>query len=166
VDEVTITAGKNGAEVWRWEVAAVSSSPFVKLGRDALTSLGLRGLVGSIDAGNQWLMRCDSVKFPPNGCAFTHTQQWPGVRLLREGTIRIDADGASHYFSSGEAWVESGHKPVFVQAVEQGCSCFVRMMLLPRKLKGKSLIYYVNEDDCDKPKSQRYEGYVDEFIEH
>ncbi|MDE0811857.1 MAG: hypothetical protein OSB69_21445 [Alphaproteobacteria bacterium] len=86
--------------------------------------------------------------------------------MLCEGTIRTDAEGASHYFSSGEAWFESGHKPVFVQAAEQGCSCFVRVMILSRKLKGKSSIYYVNEDDRNKAKSQRYKGYVDEFIEH
>ena len=75
VDEVTITSGKDGAEVGRWEVAAVCSSPVVKLGGDVLTSLDLWGLVDSIDAGNQGLMRYDSVKFPPKGCAFTHTHQ-------------------------------------------------------------------------------------------
>jgi hypothetical protein len=165
-DAVTITAGEDGAEVWRWELAPVSSSPFVKLGRDVQTSLDLRGSVDSIDAGNEWLMRCDSVKFPPNGCAFTHTHQGPGIRVLREGAIRIDAEGASHHFSPGEAWFESGPDPVFAQAAEQGCSCFVRVMILPRELKGKSSTHYVNDDDRDKPKSQRYKGYVDEFIEH
>ena len=38
-------------------------------------------------------------------------------------------------------------------------------MILPRALKGQSSIRYVNAEDRDKPKSQKYRGYVDEFIE-
>jgi hypothetical protein len=111
-------------------------------------------------------MWCDSVKSPPNGCAFTHTHQRPGIRVLREGSIRIDPEGASHYFSFGELWFGSDHEPIFVQAAEQDCSCFVRMMILPHKLEGRNSSYYVNEDDRDNAKSQRHKGYFDEFIEH
>jgi len=39
-------------------------------------------------------------------------------------------------------------------------------MILPRELKGKSSIHYVNAEDREKLKSQRYKGYIDEFIEH
>ena len=35
-------------------------------------------------------------------------------------------------------------------------SRFIRAMILPRALLGASSIRYVNEDDRDKPKSQRY----------
>jgi hypothetical protein len=163
---VTITAGGEGAEIWRWELAPVGSTPITELGPDVRTSLDLREPVDSIDAACDWLMRCDSVKFPPNGCAFTHTHQGPGIRVLREGAIRIDADGASNDYMPGEAWFESGPDPVFAQAAEQGCTCFVRVMVLPRELKGKSSIHYIHDEDRDKPKSQRYKGYVDDFIEH
>jgi hypothetical protein len=165
-NEVTVTAGLDGAEIWRWELAPSDSAPLLDLGRGVRTTLELRGPVDTIEAGNQWLMRCDSVKFPPGGCAFTHTHQGPGIRVLREGAIRIDAEGASHHYKPGEAWFENGPDPVFAQAEEQGCSGFVRVMILPRELKGKSSISYVNDEDRDKPKSQRYKGYVDEFIEH
>ena len=165
-DIVTITAGKEGAEIWRWELAPVEAAPITELGAGVDTSLELRGPVDAIDAATKWLMRCDSVKFPPNGCAFTHTHQGPGIRVLREGSIRIDAEGSSHQFEPGEAWFESGPDPVFAQAAEQGCTCFVRVMVLPRELKGKSSIHYINDEDRDKPKTQRYKGYIDEFIEH
>ena len=39
-------------------------------------------------------------------------------------------------------------------------------MILPADLRGKSSIQYVNPEDLEKPKSQRYTGYVDEPIEH
>lgn len=165
-DAVTITAGPEGAEIWRWELVSAEDEAITELGAGVDTSLDLRGPVNTIDATAQWLMRCDSVKFPPSGCAFTHTHQGPGIRVLREGAIRIDAEGDSHHYNPGDAWFESGPDPVFAQAAELGCTCFVRVMVLPRELKGKSSIHYVNDEDRDKPKSQRYKGYVDEFIEH
>jgi len=163
---VSLKAGPEGAEVWRWELAPVGTDASTSLGAGVTSELLLERPVDTIDAGVKWLMRCDSVKFPPNGCAFTHTHQGPGIRVLREGAIRIDAEGESHHYAPGDAWFESGPDPVFAQAAEQGCSCFVRVMILPRELKGKSSIHYVNEEDREKPKSQRYKGYVDEFIEH
>jgi hypothetical protein len=163
---VTITAGREGAEIWRWELAPVDARATAELGPNIESALALSGPVETVDAAGEWLMRCDSVKFPPNGCAFTHTHQGPGIRVLREGEIRIDAEGTSHHYLPGEAWFESGPDPVFAQAAEQGCTCFVRVMVLPGELKGKSSIHYVNDEDRDKPKSQRYKGYIDEFIEH
>ena len=38
---------------------------------------------------------------------------------------------------------------------------FVRVLILPRTLIGKSSIQYVNEEDKAKPKSQQYRVYVD-----
>ena len=165
-EAVTITAGLDGADIWRWELSPIDAAPVTELGPGVRSSLDLRGPVDTVDTATKWLMRCDSVKFPPHGSAFTHTHQGPGIRVLREGAIRIDAEGDSHHYRPGEAWFEAGPDPVFAQAAEQGCTCFVRVMVLPRELKGKSSIHYVNDEDRDKPKSQRYKGYVDEFIEH
>lgn len=92
-DAVTITAGAEGAEVWRWELVAKDAPSTTDLGEGAESRLVLSGAVDTIDAAARWLMRCDSVKFPPGGCAFTHTHQGPGIRVLREGEIRIDAEG-------------------------------------------------------------------------
>jgi hypothetical protein len=40
----------------------------------------------------------------------------------------------------------------------------MRVMVLPARLKGQSSIAYVNAEDRDKPKSQRYKMYVDATI--
>jgi hypothetical protein len=37
-------------------------------------------------------------------------------------------------------------------------------MVLPARLKGQSSIAYVNAEDREKPKSQRYKIYLDETI--
>ena len=62
------------------------------------------------------MMSCDSVAFPPGGCAYSHTHRGPGIRCLREGTIRIDSDVQSHHYGPGEPWFEAGPIPVFAQA--------------------------------------------------
>jgi len=42
---------------------------------------------------------------------------------------------------------------------------FVRVMVLPRELLGKSSIRYVRESDRNRPKQQRYQVFVDEPFE-
>ena len=41
----------------------------------------------------EWLVRCDRVDFPPGGVAYLHTHPGPGIRVLLEGSIRIDSAG-------------------------------------------------------------------------
>jgi quercetin dioxygenase-like cupin family protein len=108
------------------------------------------------------LIRCDRVDFPPGGCAYLHVHQGPGIRVLLQGTIRIDTDGTSHSYAPLEAWFESGPVPVFAAASETEPTAFVRCMVLPGELKGKSSIRYVRPEDADKPKSQSYQVFVDE----
>ncbi|MDH3699980.1 MAG: hypothetical protein OEU46_01590 [Alphaproteobacteria bacterium] len=155
---VTVRPGPAGARLWRFELTR---------DRAVEPAEKLRAAIETLDPGDgqQWLMRCDSVAFPPGGCAFTHTHQGPGIRCLRDGTIRIDAEGASHAYAPGEAWFESGPDPVFAQADAAVPSRFIQVMVLPRALKGQSSIRYVLPEDADKPKTQQYRGYVDEFIE-
>ena len=49
---------------------------------------------------------------------------------------------------------------MFAQAGERPTR-FIRVMILPRALIGKSSIQYVNAEDKDKPKSQQYRVFVD-----
>jgi hypothetical protein len=49
---------------------------------------------------------------------------------------------------------------VFAQGADRPTR-FIRVMILPRTLIGKSSIAYVNEEDKARPKSQQYKIYVD-----
>ena len=80
---------------------------------------------------------------------------------LVEGAIRIDSHGRSTSYGPGSPWFESGPDPVFAQAASDHPTQFVRVMILPRALLGKSSIEYLNEDDKAKPKSQQYKLYAD-----
>lgn len=160
-------AGEAGATLWRWELAASGADEFSAAGPGVATAHKLTAAIETLDPGDgrQWLMRCDSVSFPPGGCAFTHVHQGPGIRCLLHGKIRIDAEGHSTPFAPGEAWFEAGPDPVFAQADAEEPTRFIRCMILPRALHGQSSIRYVLDEDRDKPKTQQYQGYVDEFID-
>ena len=157
VGPLTCRAGAAGAELWRWELCP--------LGSESAENALLAAPITTLAAGDGWLMRCDSVALPPGDCAYRHVHQGPGIRCLLEGGIRVETGGGGHDYSPGEAWFEDGVTPVFAQAGETVAMRFIRVMILPRTLKGERSIRYVDDADRDKPKRQTYKIYCDEFVE-
>jgi hypothetical protein len=154
---LTLHAGKAGASVWRWELAtgAAAATALLPGSREKL-SVQLQTL-----PKDELLLRGDSVGFPAGGCAYLHRHRGPGIRCLIEGGIRIDTHGTSTSYGPGGAWYESGIDAVFAQAASDRPSRFIRVMILPRELLGKSSIQYVNEEDKNKPRIQQYKVLVD-----
>lgn len=161
LEAVPVRAMTDGAVLWRWEIAPSGAQPELAVGSGVASRLALEAPLTTLpfDEGSQWLLRCDSVSFPPGGCAYTHTHQGPGIRCLQMGTIRIDSDNISHSYGAGEPWFEAGPEPVFAQANDHQPTRFIRVMVLPPALAGKSSIRYINDEDADKPKVQIYHGY-------
>ena len=54
---------------------------------------------------------------------------------------------------------------MFAQAAADRSSRFIRVMVLPRALLGKSSFQFVNEEDKAKPRVQQYKSFVDAPIE-
>jgi quercetin dioxygenase-like cupin family protein len=115
--------------------------------------------------GEQRLIRCDRVDFPPGGVAYLHTHKGPGIRVLLHGEIRVDTARQSHKYGPLEAWFEPGPEPVFAATSGTEPTAFVRCMVLPAELRGQRSIRYVREEDLDKPKSQQYTVFVDHALE-
>jgi hypothetical protein len=155
----TVTPGSAGVTCWRFELAPADAADGEIAGK-VVSRLKLRAAVATLPAGDL-LLRGDSVAFPPGGCAFLHRHQGPGIRCLLDGGIRIDTHGASTSYGPGGAWYETGPDPVFAQAASDRATRFIRMMILPRVLLGKSSIEYLNPDDRARPKSQSYQGFAD-----
>jgi hypothetical protein len=156
---LALTPGKTGVTCWRFEFAPSDARSGAASGRGVISHEKLSVGLDHLPKGDL-LMRGDSVAFPPGGCAYLHTHQGPGIRCLIEGGIRIDTHGGSTSYGPGGAWFESGPEPVFAQGADR-LSRFIRVMILPRALIGKSSISYVNEDDKARPKSQQYKIFVD-----
>ncbi len=154
---LSCTAGAGGAELWRWELCPIGTG---NIGNSLLCEP-----ITTLEIGDGWLMRCDSVALPPGEYAYRHTHQGPGIRCLLEGGIRVDTGGTAHDYGPGEAWFEDGVTPVFAEATGDTPMRFIRVMILPRALKGERSIRYVDAADRDKPKRQTYKVYSDEFVE-
>ena len=159
-DAMTLTPEKTGATCWRWELSNEGAPGCVLVGPGVASREKLAAALETIPQGDL-LMRGDSVAFPPGGCAYLHTHQGPGIRCLIEGGIRIDTHGRSTCYGPGVAWFESGPEPVFAQAASDRPSRFIRVMILPRVLTGKSSLQLVNEADKSKPRAQQYKIFVD-----
>jgi hypothetical protein len=157
---VTVKPGPAGVCIWRWELAPGERGSTVAAAPGMITHDKLTAYLETLPKG-ELLMRGDSVAFPPGGCAYRHVHQGPGIRCLIEGGMRIDTHGRSVSYGPGGAWYESGPDPVFAQAAEDKPSRFIRVLILPRALLGKSSITYVNAEDKAKPKSQTYKIYAD-----
>ncbi|HYC16380.1 MAG TPA: hypothetical protein VEC94_04165 [Pseudolabrys sp.] len=157
---IAVKPGATGVTFWRWELARGDHGSAMANSPGMITREKLTAFLETLPKG-ELLMRGDSVAFPPGGCAFLHRHQGPGIRCLIEGGIRIDTHDRSTSFGPGGAWYESGPDPVFAQAASDRPSRFIRVMILPRELAGKSSIQYVNEEDRAKPKSQQYMLYAD-----
>ena len=157
---IAVKPGSGGVTCWRWELARGDQGSTTANAPGMTTHEKLTAFLETLPKGDL-LMRGDSVAFPPGGCAYQHRHQGPGIRCLIEGGIRIDTHGRSTSFGPGGAWYESGPDAVFAQASSDKPSRFIRVMILPRELVGKSSIQYVNEEDKAKPKSQQYKIYAD-----
>jgi hypothetical protein len=158
---LTLFAGTGGASIWRWELASRATAALALAHGAGVRSVEkLRAELQTLPDG-ELLLRGDSVGFPAGGCAFLHRHRGPGIRCLIEGGIRIDTAGRSISYGPGAAWYESGPDAVFAQAAADRPSRFIRVMILPRELLGKSSFQYVNEEDKSKPRIQQYKILAD-----
>jgi len=155
---LALKAASPGATLWRWEMA-IGATPAAADNNDVSCREKLSASLDTLPGG-ALLLRGDSVAFPPGGCAYLHRHQGPGIRCLIEGGIRIDTHGRSTSYGPGGAWYETGPDAVFAQAADRATR-FIRVMILPQALLGKSSIQYVNEEDKTKPKSQAYKIFAD-----
>jgi hypothetical protein len=160
----TMKAGKDGVTVWRYELAPPGATGGAASGPGVRSLEKLTAQLATIPKGDL-LLRGDSVAFPPDGCAFLHKHWGPGIRCLLDGGIRIDTLGHSTSYGPGGAWYETGSDPVFAQAATDRNSRFIRVMILPRDLLGKSSFQFVNEEDKAKPRVQQYKIFADAPIE-
>ncbi len=160
---VTIRPGRDGVTVWRYELAPAGGAATMLSAPESRSLDKLSAALETIPPGDL-LLRGDSVAFPPGGCALLHKHQGPGIRCLIEGGIRIDTHGHSTSYGPGCAWYESGPDHVFAQAAADRPSKFIRVMVLPRALLGKSSIQLINEEDKGKPRDQKYKVYVDQPV--
>jgi hypothetical protein len=162
---VDINAGAGGAVMLRWDLHRLPQTDHGVAVGDGISSGMTLDAEMTLDDPDGYLLRGDKVELPPGGIAYTHTHQGGGIRCLLVGEFNVDVDGDTKVIKPHEAWYERGPDPVYAWAPDDKPGHFARVMILPRRLKGKSSISYVKQEDKDRPKKQTYTFFADEFIE-
>lgn len=163
-DALRVSASSAGAVLWRWQLTSPGEPVTAAHAAGYSSRVKLRAQIDLADDDGR-LIRCDRVDFPLGGIAYTHVHQGPGIRCLYAGEFDVTVHGKTSRVRPGEPWFEAGPDPVYAEASKTERTAFVRVMILPRRLLGKSSIRYVNEEDARKPKTQTYTVFVDEPIQ-
>lgn len=149
-----LVAGGRGAAVLRWELLRRPAAP----GPGRL--LCEHPVV--LDPRLAWLIRCDRVDFAPGSVAHPHRHRGGGIRCLLAGELTVTVgDERPRRIRPGEAWFESGREPVLAVAAKRGPTAFVRVSILPRELRGRTSILYVDPRDAARGRPRRYTVFTD-----
>ena len=159
-DVMQLAAGNLATVALRWQLTRSGAPDAPATGAGVISTLLLNAPL-QLDTAKDYLLRCDRVDFPPGGEALTHTHRGGGIRCLLFGGIEIHTNNTVHRYLPLEPWYEAGPDSVNAKASPEVASGFARVMILPRALLGKSSITYVNAEDLDKPKNQKYQVFID-----
>ena len=119
-----------------------------------------------LDPRAEYLMRADRVDFAPGGVALPHRHRGGGVRCLIAGALDVTVGEApARRVMPGGAWFESGREPVFAVSSKDEPTSFVRVAILPREIRGRTSIMYVDPNDAERGRPRTYTVYVDEPID-
>jgi len=158
-----IVAGSAGASVLRYELLRSAES------RERLAGSDTRVLLEhaiELDPRADYLMRADRVDFAPGGVALPHRHRGGGVRCLLAGALEVTVgDAPPRNVAPGGAWFESGREPVLAVASKDEPTSFVRVAILPREIRGRTSIIYVDPKDAERGRPRTYTVYVDEPID-
>jgi len=153
------TTGPRGAVVLRYELRRGPRAPA------SATAGVLLDHPIALDPNQRYLMRCDRVEFDPGGEALPHGHRGGGIRCLLEGALEVRVGGQpSRLMTPGDAWFESGVEPVHAIASRDAATSFIRVSILPREIKGRSSIVYVDPAHASV-KPRRYTVFVDEPVD-
>ena len=161
--EAHVVGGAEGARLWRWELVTPDAGPG-EIRADGVKSTSAGDFELEIEASVPLLMRCDRVSFPLGGEALTHVHAAPGVRCQLTGNLLIVSKGKRFRVWPGDSWIEHGPDQVYAKASDKYLSSFVRVMIIPAEYRGRSTITYVRPEDAQKPKSQTYKRYLEEWV--
>ncbi len=157
-----ITAAESGGTVLRYELTRAAAPERVTEG----TTRVLLEHAIDLDPQADYLMRADRVDFAPGGVALPHRHRGGGIRCLIAGSLEVTVGQTpARQVTPGGAWFESGREPVLAIASKDEATSFVRVAILPREIRGRTSIMYVDPKDAERGRPRTYTVYVDEPIE-
>jgi len=158
-----IAAAESGGTVLRYELSRGAADP--ERMADGTTRVLLEHAI-DLDPRADYLMRADRVDFAPGGVALPHRHRGGGIRCLIAGALEVTVGQTpARKVTPGGAWFESGREPVLAIASKDEATSFVRVAILPREIRGRTSIMYVDPKDAERGRPRTYTVYLDEPIE-
>ena len=137
---VTLQAGADWSQIWRWELGPPNAGPKLLEGMGVLSSARMSHVITGLSLvdGSSWLFRLDQITSAAGRIADRHQHPGPGIRCLVEGHFNAEQAGhASLGIYPGDAWWETGPDTVVAWGSMQMHAKFLRGMVLPTEWEGK-----------------------------
>jgi hypothetical protein len=137
---VTLQAGAEWSQLWRWELSPPNVAPVLLVGTNVLSKLRMAEVITGLAMveGSRWLFRLDQITSAAGRIAGRHQHPGPGIRCLLEGTFNAVQSGHSaRELYPGDAWWETGPETVVAWGSQQMPTKFLRGMVLPVEWEGK-----------------------------
>ncbi|MEJ0068372.1 MAG: hypothetical protein WDO24_06180 [Pseudomonadota bacterium] len=115
----------------------------------------------TLDPAQKYLMRGDRVDFPVGGVAYLHRHQGPGTRRLLHGSIRIETQGKTHEVAPGRGLVRDRPGSRVRRDFDHGRERVRARHGAAAGAQGQKLDQLRHDADKDKPKTQRYQVFID-----
>ena len=113
-DVVTMTAGPQGATLWRWELAPKADTLHLLTGDGVSSSLRMSRRIKMLELvpTSKWLFRLDSI-IESEGSTGLHSHAGSGIRCLVSGKFHVQSQKGEESVSEnpGDAWYEEGAYP-------------------------------------------------------
>ncbi len=130
----SITAGPQGATLWRWELSPASEPSHVLTGPGIASRLAMARKVKMFELvpTSTWLFRLDCI-IGHQGTTGVHAHPGSGIRCMLDGHLRIESDKgeSSDNRNPGDVWYEEGAYPLVSTADPGLKATFLRGMVLP-----------------------------------
>jgi hypothetical protein len=133
-DFLTVKAGLDGAELWRWGIVRDGAGLGLLEGEGVCSLLRMRRTIKMFELvpTSKWLFRLDCiVEF--EGTTGLHSHPGSGIRCLLGGQLRTESEKGENTNNEhrGDVWYEEGAYPL-VSTVDEGKKAtFLRGIILP-----------------------------------
>ena len=133
-DSIPLTAGPEGAVIWRWELVRAEDDKNLARGAGIVSHLRMTRKIKMFEMypTTRWQFKLDCI-FDNEGSTGLHSHPGSGIRCLLSGNLSTVSEKGENTrnFNQGDYWYEEGAYPL-ISTTEPGVkSAFLRGMILP-----------------------------------
>lgn len=133
-DLVDISAGEQGAVIWRWELERTDHAIHIGTGIGVNSILKMARPIGMFQMvpTGRWMFRLDCI-YNCEGCTGLHSHPGSGIRAMVSGHMKVESNvgETSDNDGCGAVWYEEGAYPVISTVADGSIARFMRCMIMP-----------------------------------